>query len=256
MLSSKRKRTRAAGVLGPIARFLVIAFTVSAAGCSADVTRFDLGSKNSTSSIPIPPEPVRTGYGPSASPRGLGLTEAPLPPSELTDNYRVAGRQYDAPPSPPSFADRTPPPETPDNYRVVGRQYKSRPSAPPLSPSRRNRLPAPMHLSVNLRLKPLAVPSTSSPAKRSTALAVVMGFPPRPSRTPTDCRAIRSVPASAWSCPQERRTTAHLSARRRLYRKTAPLSREPHLPRPLHRRRQASTHPPATHRPAGRAATP
>ncbi len=130
MLSSKRKRTRAAGVLGPIARFLVIAFTVSAAGCSADVTRFDLGSKNSTSSIPIPPEPVRTGYGPSASPRGLGLTEAPLPPSELTDNYRVAGRQYDAPPSPPSFADRTPPPETPDNYRVVGRQYKSRPPAP------------------------------------------------------------------------------------------------------------------------------
>lgn len=131
MLSSKRKRTRATGVLGPIARFLVIAFTVSAAGCSADVTRFDLGSKNSTSSIPIPPEPVRTGYGPSATPRGLGLTEAPLPPSELTDNYRVAGRQYDAPPSPPPFADRTtPPPETPENYRVVGRQYKSRPPAP------------------------------------------------------------------------------------------------------------------------------
>ena len=58
MLSSKRKRTRAAGVLGPIARFLVVAFTVSAAGCSADVTRFDLGSKNTTSSIPVPPEPV------------------------------------------------------------------------------------------------------------------------------------------------------------------------------------------------------
>lgn len=131
MLSSKRKRTRAAGVLGPIARFLVIAFTVSAAGCSADVTRFDLGSKNATSSIPIPPEPVRTGYGPSATPRGLGLTEAPLPPSELTDNYRVAGRQYEAPPSPPPFADRAPPPpETPENYRVVGRQYKSRPPAP------------------------------------------------------------------------------------------------------------------------------
>lgn len=130
MLSSKRKRTRAVGVLGPIARFLVIAFTVSAAACSADVTRFDLGSKTATSSIPIPPEPVRTGYGPSVAPRGVGLTEAPLPPSELTDNYRVAGRQYDAPSSPPPFADRAPPPETPENYRVVGRQYKTRPPAP------------------------------------------------------------------------------------------------------------------------------
>ena len=82
MLSSKRKRTRATGVLSPIARILVVAFTVSAAGCSADVTRFDLGSKNSTSSIPVPPEPVRSSYGPSATPRGLGLTEAPLPPAD------------------------------------------------------------------------------------------------------------------------------------------------------------------------------
>ena len=66
MLSSKRKRTRATGVLGPIARILVVAFTVSAAGCSAEVTRFDFGSKNTTSSIPVPPEPVRNSYGPGA----------------------------------------------------------------------------------------------------------------------------------------------------------------------------------------------
>lgn len=133
MLSSKRKRTRATGVLSPIARALVVAFTISAAGCSADVTRFDLGSRNSTSSIPVPPEPVRTGYGPGATPRGLGLTEAPLPPSELTDNYRAAGRQYDAPPSAPPPAQRTPPPEAPENYRVVGRQYKTPSPAPRLA---------------------------------------------------------------------------------------------------------------------------
>lgn len=133
MLSSKRKRPRATGVLSPIARTLVVAFTIAAAGCSADVTRFDFGSKNSTSSIPVPPEPVRTGYGPSASPRGLGLTEAPLPPSEPTDNYRAAGRQYDAPPSAPPLAQRTPPSEAPENYRVVGRQYKMPPPVPQLA---------------------------------------------------------------------------------------------------------------------------
>jgi murein DD-endopeptidase MepM/ murein hydrolase activator NlpD len=134
MLSSKRKRTRATGVLSPIARTLVVAFTVSAAGCSADVTRFDLGSRNSTSSIPVPPEPVRSSYGPGATPRGLGLTEAPLPPADPADNYRVAGRQYNAPPTAPSYAERTPPPpETPENYRVVGRQYKTPPPAPRLA---------------------------------------------------------------------------------------------------------------------------
>jgi murein DD-endopeptidase MepM/ murein hydrolase activator NlpD len=132
MLSSKRKRTRATGVLGPIARISVIAFTLSLAGCSAEVTRFDFGSKNTTSSIPVPPEPIGgNGYGPATTPRGLGLTEAPLPPSELPGNSRVAGRQYDDQPAATSFAERRPPTEPPGNYRVVGRQYKGPPSAPP-----------------------------------------------------------------------------------------------------------------------------
>lgn len=134
MLSSKRKRTRATGVLSPIARTFVVAFTISAAGCSADVSRFDFGSKNSTSSIPVPPEPIRSSYGPGATPRGLGLTEAPLPPADPADNYRVAGRQYTAPPTAPSYAERAPPPpETLENYRVVGRQYKTPPPAPRFS---------------------------------------------------------------------------------------------------------------------------
>jgi murein DD-endopeptidase MepM/ murein hydrolase activator NlpD len=128
MLSSKR--TRAAGVLGPIARISVIAFTVSAAGCSAEVTRFDFGSKNTTSSIPVPPEPVRNGYGPANAPRGLGLTEAPLPPSDLPGNNRFAGRQYDDPPPAAPLAERRPPSD-PSTYRVVGRQYKGPPSGPP-----------------------------------------------------------------------------------------------------------------------------
>ena len=89
MLSSKR--TRATGVLGPIARISVIAFTISAAGCSAEVTRFDFGSKNTTSSIPVPPEPVRNGYGPANAPRGLGLTEAPLPPCGLAGQQPFCG---------------------------------------------------------------------------------------------------------------------------------------------------------------------
>jgi murein DD-endopeptidase MepM/ murein hydrolase activator NlpD len=154
MLSSKR--LRACGVLGPIARTLVIAFTLSAAGCSADVTRFDFGSggrNSTTSSIPMPPEPIGNGYGPNTNPRGLGLTEAPLPPtSGPPANYRTAsydqspppfaepppsaaplgnsrsaGRQYDAPP----FADPPPSSEPPGNYRVIGRQYKT---APPQQP--------------------------------------------------------------------------------------------------------------------------
>ena len=133
MLSSKRECTRATGMLGPIARISVVAFTISAAGCSAEVTRFDFGSKNTTSSIPVPPEPVRNSYGPANTPRGLGLTEAPLPPSELPGNSRVAGRQYDDAPTAAPLAERRPLSEPPGNYRVVGRQYKGPPSAPPRS---------------------------------------------------------------------------------------------------------------------------
>ncbi|MBX9592612.1 MAG: peptidoglycan DD-metalloendopeptidase family protein [Hyphomonadaceae bacterium] len=133
MSSSKRKRTPAPGVSGPIARTLIIAVAVSAAGCSAEVTRFDFSgsSRTTTSSIPVPPEPVRSGYAPSAPPRGLGLTEAPLPPApEPHGDYRTAGRPYDAPPAAPALAERQPPSEPPGNYRVVGRQYKTPPASP------------------------------------------------------------------------------------------------------------------------------
>jgi murein DD-endopeptidase MepM/ murein hydrolase activator NlpD len=115
-------------VLSPIARSLVIAFTLSATGCSADVTRFDfgIGSRNTTSSIPVPPEPIGNGYAPNANPRGLGLTEAPLPPTSAPPtNYRTT--RYDQ--SPPPFAGPPPAPEPPGNYRVVGRQYKTPPPA-------------------------------------------------------------------------------------------------------------------------------
>lgn len=130
MLSSKRKRTRATGVLGPVGRTLVVAFTISAGGCSAEVTRFDFSGRNTTSSIPVPPEAVRNGYGPNQPPRGLGLTEAPLPPpADAPGSFRTATREYDAPPSTAPLAERAPPPEPPGNYRVVGRQYKSPPPA-------------------------------------------------------------------------------------------------------------------------------
>ena len=217
MLSSKRKRTRATGVLSPIARILVVAFTISAAGCSADVTRFDLGSRNSTSSIPVPPEPVRSSYGPSATPRGLGLTEAPLPPAEppTTIALRAASttRRPTLRPMPSArrrpgdagkLSRRGPPVQDAAPCAAARRAPPPQSAAGPNAPFRQP------------RPKPLAVPSTSSPAKRSTASAVAMAFPSRPSRMPTDCRATPSVPASAWSCPRERWTTARPSARRRL----------------------------------------
>ena len=140
MLSNQRKLTRATGVLGPISRLLIAGLTLTVAGCSADVTRFGLNTSNTTSSIPVPPEPIGNRYGPSAAPRGLGLTEAPLPPPEPT---RMTGRDYDQPPpladrssapySPPALAERTPPPRQDDyaqpqgNYRVIGRKYKTSP---------------------------------------------------------------------------------------------------------------------------------
>jgi murein DD-endopeptidase MepM/ murein hydrolase activator NlpD len=118
-------------VLGPITRTLVIACTILAAGCSADVTRFSFGGGGTTSSIPVPPEPVRHGYGPSATPRGLGVTEAPLPPSDLHDPPRMSSQPYDAPP-PAKLTERQGQSyEPPENYRVVGRKYNTPAAARP-----------------------------------------------------------------------------------------------------------------------------
>src|SRR5262245_48737055 len=120
---SSGKRMRASGVPSLIARNLVIALTVTAAGCSADVTRFDFSNnKQVTGSIPIPEESVGNG-----SPRGLGLTEAPLPPAN--DLPPVAGfnsnSTKNAAGPPPSEAKT----DVSGNYRVVGRKYKT-PAAP------------------------------------------------------------------------------------------------------------------------------
>jgi murein DD-endopeptidase MepM/ murein hydrolase activator NlpD len=126
------KRMRAGVVLCPIARTLVIAFALSAAGCSADVTRFDFGSKNTTASIPVPPEPVGNGHASSAAPHGLGVIEAPLPPSELSGSPRMASRHNDAPPAASPLAEASSPPSEPaGNYRVVGRRYNTPPHGEP-----------------------------------------------------------------------------------------------------------------------------
>ncbi len=87
-------RIGAVGVLGPIARTSLILAIILVSGCSADVTRFGYGG-GTTSSLPVPPEPVGRG-GPA--PRGLGVTEAPLPPPDMSGNYRVVGREYKTPP--------------------------------------------------------------------------------------------------------------------------------------------------------------
>ena len=255
MLSSKRKRTRATGVLGPIARILVIAVAVSAAGCSADVTRFDFSSKNTTSSIPVPPEPVRNGYGPSAAPRGLGLTEAPLPPSQPPDNYRMTSRPYDAPPSAPSFAERPPSARAAGGLSRRGRQYKTRRRRMRRSPNLRSTAAAPGRLSISLRLRLLATPSKSSTAKRSSASAAAMAFLSAAIKEANGLSSDTLRPGQRLVLPagpqdrapvgrrcRRRRSRPHRENRTAGIRSQAPPSLEPR--------------PPATRRPAGRAATP
>jgi murein DD-endopeptidase MepM/ murein hydrolase activator NlpD len=111
MLSSER--TRATGVLNLIGWALLALPVVLLVGCSADVTRFNYSGNGATASIPIPTEPVNR--GPNGPPRGLGLTEAPLPPPDTSGNYRVVGRRYDtAAPPPPA-----PPPAKLTYYRPM-----------------------------------------------------------------------------------------------------------------------------------------
>jgi murein DD-endopeptidase MepM/ murein hydrolase activator NlpD len=120
MLSGKR--TCAPCVPGFIAWSLMTAMAVAAAGCSADVTRFSY-NKQTTGSIPIPDEPLGRG-GP---PRGLGFSEAPLPPASdppvthglANNNY---GTNYGT-----SYAGPPPQTDAAGNYRVIGRTYKTPP---------------------------------------------------------------------------------------------------------------------------------
>ncbi len=118
-------RTRAPGVPGFIARSFIVAMIAAAAGCSADVTRFSYNGSQTTGSIPVPDEPVGRG----APPRGLGLTEAPLPPpSDLPPSYGPASNSYgnNNYQGPPPYAG-PPSSEPAGNYRVVGRSYKTPP---------------------------------------------------------------------------------------------------------------------------------
>ncbi len=131
MLSNKR--TRACGALGPIARAFVIALAAAAAGCTGDVTRFSFSDKSATGSIPVPPAPLG-GNGP---PRGMGLTETPLPPSGPPSNsYAGPPPGYDRPPQnnhagPPSNYAPSNYAGPPSNYRVVGRDYGPAGGPPP-----------------------------------------------------------------------------------------------------------------------------
>jgi murein DD-endopeptidase MepM/ murein hydrolase activator NlpD len=128
-------RTRAPGF---IARSLLIAAIAAAAGCSAEVTRFSYNGSQTTGSIPVPDEPV----GKNGPPRGLGLSEAPLPPpTDLPPAHGPAPTNYgnNKYQAPQPYA-AAPPSEPAGNYRVVGRTYKTPPPAqyapqPPQQPS-------------------------------------------------------------------------------------------------------------------------
>lgn len=103
---SSSMRTGAIGVLSPISRTSLILAILLTAGCSSDVTRFGYESRDTTSSLPRPSEPTGVG-GYTPQPRGLGLTEAPLPPPDGPGTYRVVGREYSTPPpgysQPPAY---------------------------------------------------------------------------------------------------------------------------------------------------------
>lgn len=103
-------RTGATGVLSPISRTSLILAILLSAGCSADVTRFGYGSRDTTSSLPVPRESIRGGG--NGPPRGVGLTDTPLPPSDGPGTYRVVGREYSTPPPaydrPPAYDQAAP----------------------------------------------------------------------------------------------------------------------------------------------------
>src|SRR5262249_23060691 len=123
---SSGKRMRASGVPGLIARNLVIALTVAAAGCSADVTRFDFGSnKQTTGSIPIPEETVGSNY--NGPPRGRGRPGPPRPPAnDPPAPNTLTGNNYNSnTAAPPAVGAKT---DATGNYRVVGRKYKTPPA--------------------------------------------------------------------------------------------------------------------------------
>lgn len=99
---SSSRRASATSVLGPLAGTLTMVAVALAGGCSADVTRFNLGSFTTTGALPVPFASTKApapGYVPH---------DTALPPVVPPQDYRVVGRTYDPPqlsrPAPAPYA--------------------------------------------------------------------------------------------------------------------------------------------------------
>src|SRR5262245_19688727 len=126
---SGRRRTFARG-LAPALHVLGVTALMAAAGCSSDVTRFNLLGSDflgwAPSSQPAPGPvayaPPGRGYPASAAANGYGMHETPMAPLASGQDYRPPGRDYSpasAAPYPPArpdplarAPDRGPPPWT------------------------------------------------------------------------------------------------------------------------------------------------
>ena len=112
---SGHKRTSAAQIPAFLARALGLAAIVAAAGCSADVTRFNLFGSDFLGTAGAPPAASPVAYAPASS--GPGRPSGP--------NWGGSGVQ-----------ETTLPPLPPQDYRVVGRDYPSASASPSQLPPR------------------------------------------------------------------------------------------------------------------------
>src|SRR5262245_51712343 len=112
---SGHRRTSAPQIAIGLARALSLGAIVAAAGCSADVTRFNLFGSDFLGNSGAPPAASPVAYAPpSHAPNrvsgptwGSGVQETTLPPLPSQD-YRVVGRDYPSA-SPPQFPPRSEP---------------------------------------------------------------------------------------------------------------------------------------------------
>jgi len=166
------------------------ALTVTAAAAALTSRGFDFGGKQTTGSIPIPTTP-RNGYAPGAPPRGLGLTEAPLPPPSETAVQLRPAATITAPRLPRTSAGRTA-----AINRLVGRTYRTPPPAQ-YDPSRRRSWR-------RLRGRRRSISPRESerrhvevqPGETLYSIARRTGIPVAASRTPTADGRQRAGPAS------------------------------------------------------------
>jgi murein DD-endopeptidase MepM/ murein hydrolase activator NlpD len=126
-----------------------------AGGCSADVTRFNLGTFT-TGAIPTPYAPTR-GPAPAYAPAPQETAPPPIAPSQ---DYRVIGRTYDPPPvTRPYPAPSSPPPYGAPPY-----------SAPPYTPPA-SKLPPYTAPPAHQEPPPAPAPPSAALAKPPPALA-------------------------------------------------------------------------------------